>query len=200
MVRFFVPVSTVHQLATKGYWLNFFLRRARYERLMKGKALSSSNRSTTRQKPDDTFALSKKQAGVKRAAAKRVKFKTRYSFSASDGCSTSRMKPGKSARLTHPDIKTLFDPEASHDIQETDPHRNLALPKSRSAKSRKDCSVALNSFRTCRNQVVEDIGCIAQGFDVLLMVVHQHSHRAHLGIILTLVPVPTHRNVANWIP
>ena len=44
-------------------------RRARCGLLMKGMAHSSSNRSTTRQKPDDTLYFKLGQVGVKREAA-----------------------------------------------------------------------------------------------------------------------------------
>ena len=82
---------------------------------MKGMAHSSPNRSITRQKQDDTLFFKHVASGSKAKWRQKagVKLKTRFSSSASDGCSTSHMKPEKSAMLTQPDAQDSVRPQCT---------------------------------------------------------------------------------------
>ena len=83
-------------------WENSEEEKVRCALFMKGTADSSSIESVTRQKPYDTLFL--KQVGVKpRYNKSKCENQNPFLISASNGCSTSHMKPEKSERLTQTD-------------------------------------------------------------------------------------------------
>ena len=193
-LRCFVPESTDKINWSKGYWMiALFTGGLGVSLLMKGKSQSTTNRSITRQKPDDTLLW---QVVVKLVAAK-ARANSKFLIPASDGCSTSHMKPQKSARLTQLNAQ---DPRDTREDNARTAEITICIISERTVRSLSTVTVRLES------QAVEDnVHCVTVWVsNVLLMVVYRNSDTEPIQEInttrflqtLKLIP-PTIGNRAN---
>ena len=93
--------------------------------LMKGMAHSSSNRSTTHQRPDDTLCFQHVASGSKASSSstkQELKSKPVFHLQLLTGAPPSHMKPRKSAKLTQPDAHDTREDNACTEISDCGGH------------------------------------------------------------------------------